>query len=534
MEIINGEKLKEALIAGYEALNNNKEAINVLNVFPVPDGDTGTNMSLTMRSAVKSISEVEDKSIGAVAKALSSGSLMGARGNSGVILSQLCRGVYKAFKKKETANIEDVNQAFISAKETAYKAVMKPTEGTILTVAREMAEFSEANYKKYTDLLIFIRDTLNVGKDALRKTPDMLPALKEAGVVDAGGQGLLTILEGAVLSLEGKSIDGLKISDFDEDKEDKKISEYDYKIEFYLLANEDVKDNFENEVSHFSNTSVEVRGSRLMKVTSETNNPGQVLELAINRGAISDLTLENLSLEENIEDLENEEFEEVEDPETRKTYGFVSVSLGDGFSEIFKNFGVDEIISGGQTMNPSTEDILKAVKRINADNIFILPNNKNIIMAAKQVNYLTDKNIITLETKTIPQGFSSLLEFDESKTVEENAQDMADAIHNIKTLQITYSVRDTNIDGMEIKKGEYIGLFENKLVSHNPEIYPVLEDLLTKAEPEDLGLISVYYGQDVTEEACTDLVERLKAKFKADFEIINGGQPLYYYIVSVE
>lgn len=536
MKIINGDQLKVAINKGYEALNNNKEAINKLNVFPVPDGDTGTNMSLTMKSAVDTVNEVENPTVGDCAKALGRGSLMGARGNSGVILSQIFRGISNSLKGKDNIEIVDINDALISAKETAYKAVMKPTEGTILTVTRKMAEFSEKN-NSYDDVLDYLNDVLKAGKIALEETPDMLPRLKEAEVVDAGGQGLLVIFEGVIRSLEDRNIDDIIVSgeittsepSFKElDSSDKK---YEYEVELILKTDNPDAKAFYKEIKDIGNAVTNKTGKDSLEVKSHTNNPGLLLEKAIEKGHLIRISVKNILLHD-VEEIPETIEENI--PAEAKEYGFVAVSLGDGFDNIFKELGVDQVISGGQTMNPSTADIYNAVEKINAETVYVLPNNKNIIMSAKQVNELSDKNVVTIESRTIPQGFIALLDFNPNASADENQEIMSGAIKEIQTIELTYSVRDTKHDGKEIKEGDLLGLLDGELVANGKDKLEIINELIEKTQADESSLITIYYGEDVTEKEALKLQEALEEIYKAEIEVIYGGQPLYYYIISVE
>ena len=431
MKNIGFEDLKLAIIGASKNLETNKEYVNGLNVFPVPDGDTGTNMSLTMKS-VRNKLESAEPNMKSVAKALSTGSLMGARGNSGVILSQLCRGAAKVFEQVETVEIINVVEVFESARDTAYKAVLKPTEGTILTVSRMIAEFARENFLKYDDILVFINDCIDAGKDALKKTPEMLPVLKEANVVDAGGQGLIFLLEGAYRTLNGEEvIDNLTDSEVMNINLNKHVEHdstvrpedivYGYCTEFLILTDgTESYEDFRDEISPYGDSIVAVGTDDMIKIHIHTDDPGFVLGLARKKGELTGIKIENMRLQ-NAEVIRlKEEQEKAAKKENKKKYGFVSVSIGEGFDEIFNDLGIDKLIKGGQTMNPSTEDIVDAVNSVNAENVFIFPNNKNIILAAKQAVELVDNNLIVIETKSIPQAFTAMINFDDSKTATEN------------------------------------------------------------------------------------------------------------------
>ena len=546
MKNIGFEDLKLAIIGASMNLETNKEYVNGLNVFPVPDGDTGTNMSLTMKS-VRNKLESADPDMKSVAKALSTGSLMGARGNSGVILSQLCRGAAKVFEQVNTIEIINLVEAFESARDTAYKAVLKPTEGTILTVSRIIAEFARNNFLKYDDILVFLKDCIIAGKDALNKTPEMLPVLKEAKVVDAGGQGLIFLLEGAYRTLNGEEIvDNLTDNEVENINLKKHVEHdstirpedivYGYCTEFLILTdgNESYED-FRDEISSYGDSIVAVGTDDMIKIHIHTDDPGLVLGLARKKGELTGIKIENMRLQ-NAEVIRmKEEQEKVENKANKKKYGFVSVSIGEGFDEIFNDLGVDKLIKGGQTMNPSTEDIVDAVNSVNAENVFIFPNNKNIILAAKQAIELVDTNLLVIETKSIPQAFTAMINFDEFKSATENWEEMTKSLKHVTSLQLTYAIRDTKSGDLDIAKDDFIGLENGNIVVKGKEIDETFKNLIEHALTDESGIISIYYGEDITDEDAMKLREDLEKEYPlVDIELYHGGQPLYYYIAAIE
>ena len=547
MNSLNYEDLRFAIRGAQTNLESNKEYVNGLNVFPVPDGDTGTNMSLTMKSVINKLAESEN-TMESVAKALSNGSLMGARGNSGVILSQLCRGMATVFQQVDKIEIINLVEAFESAKETAYKAVLKPTEGTILTVSRKIAEFARAEYIKYDDIILFLSDSIRAGQRALDQTPEMLPVLKEAGVVDAGGQGLVLLLEGAYKALIGEEIvSDISTEDIENINLAKTISHhsdvkpediiYGYCTEFLIHHDGSQSyEDFKNEIMKYGDSIVSVGDDELIKTHIHTDDPGLILSLARKRGELSDIKIENMRFQ-NAEVNKLKEAREKEDHASleRKEYGFVAVSIGEGFNEIFNSLNVDKIIVGGQTMNPSTEDVVEAVNKVNADNVFIFPNNKNIILAAKQAVDLVDTNLIVVETKSIPESFAALINFNSESSLEDNIETMNDAIEDLTSLQLTFAVRDTKNGDLEIKKDDYIGLKDGNIIVKGEKLEDTLIDLIDKSLDEDAEIITLYYGEDINEEDSEDLYEKLEEKFSdLDIELNFGGQPLYYYIASIE
>lgn len=545
MKKLSFEDLRLAILGAYQNLETNKEYVNGLNVFPVPDGDTGTNMFLTMKSVKNKLNESENN-MKSVSKALLTGSLMGARGNSGVILSQLCRGLSKVFEQVEEIELVNVVEAFESAKDTAYKAVLKPTEGTVLTVSREIAEFARREFLHYDDILLFLKDCIEEGKKSLNRTPELLPVLKEAGVVDAGGQGLLFLLEGAYKALTGEEIVGdLSNEDIKNIDLNKQFSHhsnvkpediiYGYCTEF-LIHHDGTQsyEEFKEEIMAYGDSIVTVGSDELIKTHIHTDDPGFILSLARKRGELSDIKIENMRFQNAEVNRIIKEYEN-KNKALKKKYGFVSVSIGEGFDQIFEELGVDKLIKGGQTMNPSTEDIVKAVNEVHAEKVFIFPNNKNIILAAKQAKELVDCDLRVIETKSIPQAFTSIMNFDESESVDKNELMMTEVLNQIKTLQLTYAVRDTKSGDLEINKDDFIGLKDGSIVVKGNNLEKTLIELLSLSINEDSSIISIYYGEDIKEEEVEKLGKELEKLYpNLDIELNYGGQPLYYYIVAVE
>lgn len=540
LTFIDGTMLKKAFIAAANFLEKNKEEVNSLNVFPVPDGDTGTNMHLTIKSAVNQVLKVDDSSVGKIALAASNGSLMGARGNSGVILSQLFRGFANSLKGKDTADVVDIANAFKQAADTAYKAVMKPTEGTILTVARKCAEYGMELAREESDIVVFLEKVIKRGNEVVNQTPDMLPVLKEAGVVDAGGRGLMIILTGAYNAITYKeAIDDelLKVETTEQkiapqEPFDSDIK-YGYCTEFMINTDMDNYESFRNELSQFGDSLLVVGGDGLIKVHIHTNNPGLVLEKALALGELNDIKIDNMRYQHR--HIMDEKMQEIRPTEEQKEYSFIVVSMGEGLNNIFRELNVDYVIPGGQTMNPSTEDILNAVNRVNGKHIIVFPNNGNIILAAEQARELSDKNVYIIPTKTIPEAISSLLAFNPDLSVEENIQNMTEAINNVSTGQVTYSVRDSEINNKKINKDDIIGISKGEIVSNGTSIEDVSVELIKSLVKEDSSLITIFYGEMIEEDEANRLGERLEKEFEdIDVEVIFGGQPIYYYIFSVE
>ncbi|NLK43433.1 MAG: DAK2 domain-containing protein [Tissierellia bacterium] len=543
IEILDGVMLKKALLGAASFLDKNKEEVNSLNVFPVPDGDTGTNMSLTVNSAIKHGLSLDENNVSKIASATSYGSLMGARGNSGVILSQLFRGFANGLDEKEEVDTKTLANALKQAADTAYKAVMKPTEGTILTVAREIGDFALSICREEKDIITFLKRIIDHGNIVLNKTPEMLPVLKQAGVVDAGGKGLIYILIGAYNALAGIEDVYIEVKESKADLEmpihegpiDTEDIEFGYCTEFIINTKYKDIDIFREELSYHGDSLLVVGGEGLIKVHIHTNNPGLVLEKALTLGELNDIKIDNMRYQheeillKSTGDVNNTANEDI------KEYSFVVVSIGDGIDKVFEGLNVDRLVSGGQTMNPSTEDILKAVNETNGENIFILPNNSNIILAAEQAKELSEKNVAVIPTKTIPQGISALLAFDETKSFEENIESMSEAIQDVKTGQVTYSVRDTEYNNTIINKDDIIGISEGDIVANGKDINLVSLELLENMIDDDTSLVTIFYGSDIEEDIANELESQLSEKYSdVDIELIYGGQPIYYYIFSIE
>lgn len=611
---IDAKTMQKAFISGANCISNQKEYINELNVFPVPDGDTGTNMTLTIMAAAAEVGAIKEPTIDSVAKAISGGSLRGARGNSGVILSQLFRGFCKDVKGKETICIQDLASGFERAVETAYKAVMKPKEGTILTVARGMSEKAVEIIEIEDDIIDYLQQIIEYGDEVLARTPEMLPVLKEAGVVDSGGQGLMEVMRGVLLGLKGEDVQlenpgenvktargaGLledipkarPVYNMGSGKDDISTADikYTYCTEFIVLLEKELSDDEVEGIKQFllsiGDSLVCVADEELVKIHVHTNHPGQAFEKGLEYGQLTRCKIDNMR-EEHSERVEIEQqraaeqeaaFKEiklemagrksaagsadgpvdgtvaesqadtdsVEDTTDKKTppvfteppkkYGIISVSTGEGLSEILTEIGVDYIISGGQTMNPSTDDILSAVDFVNAENIFVLPNNKNIILAANQAASICEnKKLYVVPSTSIPQGIGAVIAFNPDVSPEENIEGMKEAMGEVKTGEITFAVRDTSIDGVEIRKNNIMGISDNGIDAVGAEIDQVTKDLIEKLVDEDSGLISIYYGEDISEEDANKLGEYLEEKYEdLDIDVKYGGQPIYYYLLSVE
>lgn len=568
MEIttINAEALAKAFLAGAKNLEAKKEWINELNVFPVPDGDTGTNMSMTIMSAAKEVSAMTNPDMASVAKAISSGSLRGARGNSGVILSQLFRGFAKVIAEYDEIDVQILAEAFQKAVETAYKAVMKPKEGTILTVAKGMANRAIELADETNDLIIFCEGVIKEGDHVLSKTPDMLPVLKQAGVVDSGGQGLMQVMKGALDSLMGKEIDYTieetpKASvaegtvSYNIEAQAEQEIKFAYCTQFLIMLEKPITTRQENEFKEYlegiGDSIVVVADDEIVKVHVHTNDPGLAMQRGLTYGSLTTIIIENMKLErdEKVSAMKEKEMQAgattVDETkadaspvftEPPKEMGFISVSIGEGINEIFTGLGVDYIIEGGQTMNPSTEDMLNAIDRVNAKNIFILPNNKNIILAANQAASLVeDKNIIVIPTKTIPQGITALINYIPGSTPEENEERMNSEISVVKTGQVTYAVRDTVIDDKEIKQDDYMGIGDKGILSVGQDLEATVMEMFAELIDEDSAIVSIYYGADMSEEAAQAIGAKVEEAYPdVEVEIYYGGQPIYYYVVSVE
>ena len=549
MTTINAETLQKMFIAGAKNLEAKKEWINELNVFPVPDGDTGTNMTLTIMSAAKEVGAITEPTMETIAKAISTGSLRGARGNSGVILSQLFRGFTREIKKVDQIDVDVLSRACVKAVETAYKAVMKPKEGTILTVAKGMADKSCELVGESDDLVHVIDEIIKHGDYVLSQTPEMLPVLKQAGVVDSGGQGLMTVIKGAFDALLGKEIDytlepvqtaGTKVTE-EVPMDDVEIK-FGYCTEFIINLDKEMPKSEEKAFKEFlesiGDSIVLVADDEIVKVHVHTNEPGVAITKALTYGSLSRMKIDNMREEHQERLIKNAEkmAEQQKADEPRKKYGFVAVSVGEGLDEIFKGLNVDHIISGGQTMNPSTEDILNAIDKINADNIYVLPNNKNIILAAQQAESLVeDKNIIVIPSKTIPQGISAMIGFIPDNSPEDNKEAMNDSMSYVKTGEVTYAVRDTVIDDKEIKEGNIMGIGDEGILAVGEEIDDTTINMIKEMQDEESEIVSLYYGAEVTEEAANKLADKIaEALPEIEVEVYPGGQPIYYYIASVE
>lgn len=555
---INVDVLAKMFLAGAQNIEAKKDYINELNVFPVPDGDTGTNMSMTIMSAAKEVTALNKPAMKDLAKAISSGSLRGARGNSGVILSQLLRGFTKAIKEEKEIDVLALAAACQRARDTAYKAVMKPKEGTILTVASGIATKAAEMAEETDDLEVFIPAVIEHAQDVLNQTPEMLPVLKEAGVVDSGGQGLLEVIKGAYDAFLGKEIDysviepstGVTVNKVN--AEDTADIKFGYCTEFIILTEkeftEDDECEFKKFLSSIGDSIVCVADDDVVKIHVHTNDPGLAIQKALTYGQLSKMKIDNMREEHQeklIRDAEklaeqqaNEEaaHEEKKPAEPRKAMGFIAVSIGAGMNEIFKELGADYIIEGGQTMNPSTEDMLNAIDRVNADTVFILPNNKNIVLAANQAKSLVEeKEIIVIPTKTVPQGITSIINFMPDADAKTNEEAMLEEIKNVKTGQVTYAVRDTHIDDKEIHEGDIMGIGDSGILAVGKDLEETTKELIANLVDEDSELISIYYGEEVSEEDAEKFTEEITELYPdVDVDIQFGGQPIYYYVLAVE
>ena len=552
---INVDMLAKMFLAGAQNIEAKKEYINELNVFPVPDGDTGTNMSLTIMAAAKEVTALERPDMKDLAKAISSGSLRGARGNSGVILSQLLRGFTKSIREENEIDVLGFSAACSRARDTAYKAVMKPKEGTILTVASGIAEKAAEMANETDDLEVFFPAVLEYAEEVLAKTPEMLPVLKEAGVVDSGGQGLLEVIKGAYDAFQGKEVDysaikpsaGATVTKVN--AEDTADIKFGYCTEFIILTEkefteEDERD-FKGYLSSIGDSIVCVADDDVVKIHVHTNDPGLAIQRALTYGQLSRMKIDNMREEHQeklIRDAEKlsaqqaQEDAKKKEEEPRKPMGFIAVSIGEGLNDIFRELGADYIIEGGQTMNPSTEDMLNAIDQVNADTIFILPNNKNIVLAANQAKALVeDKEIVVIPTKTVPQGITAIINFMPDADASANEETMLEEIKNVKTGQVTYAVRDTHIDDKEIHEGDIMGIGDHGILSVGKDIEATTKDMLAQLVDDDSELISLYYGEDVTEEDAERFTGEIEALYPdVDIDVHSGGQPIYYYVLAVE
>ena len=567
LKSVDAALLQKAVLAAAKGLEAKKEWINELNVFPVPDGDTGTNMTMTIMAAAREVAAIENPTMESIAKALSSGSLRGARGNSGVILSQLFRGFTKEIKESNEITVTSLANAFTRATETAYKAVMKPKEGTILTVAKGMAEKAVDLATQTDDVIDFLTQVIEEGDYVLSQTPEMLPVLKQAGVVDSGGQGLMQVMKGGLDGLLGKGIpfDAAAPAAANTESAKPKVAagsdelstsdiKYGYCTEFIVNVEKaydmDEEQKFKGYLESIGDCVVVVSDDDIIKVHVHTNHPGLAFEKGLTYGSLSRMKVDNMREEHHERLIQNAsgaaqtaetpvETKKEDAPaadEPRKPYGFIAVSIGDGLGEIFKGIGADYLIEGGQTMNPSTEDMLNAIEKVNADVIYILPNNKNIILAAEQAKSLVeDKKIFVVPSKTVPQGIAALINFLPDLSPEENLENMTSEMGRIHTGQITYAVRNTNIDGMEIHEGDIMGIGDSGMLAVGQNVNETVLETLKRMVEDESELISVYFGEDVTEEDAEALVEKVQAAFpNCEVELNDGGQPIYYYLLSVE
>lgn len=535
MEVISGLELRQMISSAANHLHNNCKYVNDLNIFPVPDGDTGTNMGMTFSAAAKvALACAEGATVGEIMSTLAKASLRNARGNSGVILSQILRGLSTAIGDNEVLTVHRIKRAACESRDTAYRAVMKPTEGTILTVIRETAEFAEANWKNYTEADKFLEDLLVAAKESLDKTPEILPVLKQAGVVDAGGMGVYILLEGAVKALKGEGVEAEDGASVKAQVKTEKIETADIKFlyctEFLInKATDRQATQFKASIEPKGDCMLVIEDDEIVKVHIHTNHPGYVIEQALKLGELTNLKIDNMKYQHEEKISEDTQTEEI------KEYGFVAVSAGDGLDTVFKDIGADMIVSGGQTMNPSTQDLLSAVLKVPAKTVFILPNNKNIILAAEQVNDLTDKNVVVIPTKNIPQGISAILSFDETETAQVNTEAMNEAMGMVKCGQLTFAARDSQVDGLEIHKDDIMGMVGSSIKKLGNDLNTVALGLAEELIDDESGVITVYYGCDASKEDAEELEDALLEKYEdLDVSLIYGGQPVYYYYIAVE
>ena len=549
MNTIDAKTLQKAFLAGAQNLESQKEWINELNVFPVPDGDTGTNMTMTIMAAAREVEAIEEPTMETLARAISSGSLRGARGNSGVILSQLFRGFTKEIKTVEVISTTTLANAFVRATETAYKAVMKPKEGTILTVAKGMSEKALELVTETEDVIDFAQKVIEHGDYVLSQTPEMLPILKQAGVVDSGGQGLMQVMKGALDGLLGKKIqisipDSAPKAAVETSDLDTADIKFGYCTEFIINIEKKYEDSEETEFKAYlesiGDSIVVVLDDDVVKVHVHTNDPGLAIQKALTYGSLSRMKIDNMREEHNerlIKDAQKlAKEQEKEEETTRKPYGFIAVSIGEGFGQIFKGIGTDYLIEGGQTMNPSTEDMLKAIDHVNADTIYILPNNSNIILAAQQAAHLVEgKEIVVIPSKTVPQGITAVINFVPELSPEENKENMMREMAKVKTGQVTYAVRNTMIDDKEIKAGDIMGICDRGIVAVGQSVEATTMDTLKEMLDEESELVTVYYGAEIGEAEAEAFLEKVQKVCKGcEVELQSGGQPIYYYLISVE
>jgi DAK2 domain fusion protein YloV len=566
--VFNGQDLKKAILAGHAWLEQHREAINALNVFPVPDGDTGTNMSLTMRAATKDIADLEETSASLIAEKCSRSALMGARGNSGVILSQILRGISQGLNGKTTFTAKDFAIAYQEAAKLAYRAVIKPVEGTILTVVRESAEAAQVSATNGADLATMLGDTVLAAKASLARTPDLLPILKQAGVVDAGGQGLTTILEGMWRYTRGEPV---QLSHREQQAEQADIhrgaitsieEEFGYEVVFMLSGDGLDVEAIRDTITSMGGVSTVVAGdSKLLKVHTHTQQPGQILDYGVSLGSLQDINIENLQ-EQSLRYAEESAREHglspkhaamapspsgdatavtsppgelVEQPFPTSDSAIVAVAAGDGWANVYRSLGVSSVVSGGQTMNPSTQDLLQAVEACPTEKVFLLPNNGNIVMSARQVVELTSKQVRVIPTDSLPQGIAALLAFNQTADFETNGDAMESASKRVQTAEITRAVRSAQIDGITVTEGDVIGLINNRLVTSGNDLESVVLDTLTRMHADNFEIITIYYGADVTSEQANQTARRIKEQFAAqEIEVVEGGQPFYAYVISAE
>jgi uncharacterized protein len=549
---LDGNTFSKMVIFGARNLTNNVEYVDALNVFPVPDGDTGTNMNLTMTSGRKEVELTTSNDIGVIAGILAKGLLMGARGNSGVILSQLFRGFSRSLEGKSSVNTVEFAAAFNGGVETAYKAVMKPVEGTILTVAKDAAKVAVETAESTEDIIVLMEAIVKEAKASLDRTPDLLPVLKEVGVVDSGGQGLLTVYEGFLAKLKGEELpEGTAALSMDElvsAEHHKSVQshmstediEYGYCTEFMvkfedekLTENPFNEDNFRNTLSNYGDSLLVVADDEIVKVHIHAEHPGDVLTYAQKHGSLINMKIENMR-EQHTTILDKDE-KKAEKKKEKSPFGIVTVAMGDGIADLFKSLGANEVIKGGQTMNPSTEDIVQSIKDANAETVYVLPNNSNIVMAAKQAAEVMDEQVIVIPTKTVPQGMAALLSFNPAQAADENEASMLEGIANVKTGQVTFAVRDTTIDGLEIRENNFMGIAEGKIVATDDNRQATAEKLLSMLIDEDDEIVTLIYGEDASDSEVAALTDFIEEKFEdVEVEVHEGKQPLYSYIISVE
>ncbi|WP_153124115.1 DAK2 domain-containing protein [Peribacillus tepidiphilus] len=556
IKTLDGKRFAEMVIQGANHLSVNAKMVDALNVFPVPDGDTGTNMNLSMTSGAKEVRNNVQEHIGKVGSALAKGLLMGARGNSGVILSQLFRGFAKSIEQKSSINSKEFAAAFEAGVETAYKAVMKPVEGTILTVAKDAAKKGLAAAKNTDDIVKVMEEIVKEAKASLNRTPELLPVLKEVGVVDSGGQGLVLVYEGFLAELKGEklsdvpsslpSMDELVSAEHHksvqghintEDIEFGYCTEFMVKLEKDKLANNPFnEDTFRQDLSQYGDSLLVISDEEIVKVHIHSEQPGECLNYGQKYGSLIKIKIENMREQHSsIVEAQTPLQTETKAPKKKEEYGIITVAMGEGIAELFKSIGAKAVIEGGQTMNPSTEDFVKAIKEVNAKNIIILPNNKNIIMAAQQAAELVEENVIVIPSKTVPQGMTALLAFNPAAAVEDNEANMVRALDTVKTGQITFAVRDTNIDGLEIENGDFMGIADGKIKVKNKDKLQAAKQLLDEMMTDDSEILTILYGEDATEEEVEELVAYCEEKFEdAEVEVHNGKQPLYAFIFSIE